>query len=128
MFPAVSRPGYSPIGASPLVEISSQPSEGCLSDAREAEALSRMWYPHFYTETTAGRFMVVRPDEPKLFFFTRPMAEHEFRSSLVSRLDRLETLLKVLFRYDHAEEDVRAHFPPRRCWRSVLLRGLDSRG
>jgi len=36
-----------------------------------AEALDRYWYRQFYTETFAGQLMVLRPDEPVLYYYDR---------------------------------------------------------
>jgi len=36
------------------------------------EAWERYWYRKFYTETVAGQLMVLRSDEPSLYYFGRP--------------------------------------------------------
>lgn len=35
-------------------------------------ALVQYWYQRFYSETMTGRLMVLRPDEPTLYYFQRP--------------------------------------------------------
>lgn len=35
------------------------------------EAQAKFWYNKFYTETKTGRLMVLRPDEPELFYFPK---------------------------------------------------------
>jgi hypothetical protein len=32
---------------------------------------TRYWYRKFYTETRIGQLMVLRPDDPQLFFYER---------------------------------------------------------
>lgn len=39
----------------------------------EHEAWETYWYRKFYTETLAGQLMVLRPDEPILYQYDRPM-------------------------------------------------------
>jgi hypothetical protein len=46
-------------------------SDAWWSDADRPMALSRVWYPRFYTQTTTGQMMVAR-DRERLFFFARP--------------------------------------------------------
>lgn len=36
------------------------------------EALVTYWYTKFYTETMTGKLMVLRPDEPILYYYQRP--------------------------------------------------------
>ena len=36
------------------------------------EAVLRHWYSRFYAETLAGKLMVLRPDEPLLYYYQRP--------------------------------------------------------
>lgn len=36
------------------------------------EALVHYWYQKFYSETMMGKLMVLRPDEPTLYYFQRP--------------------------------------------------------
>lgn len=36
------------------------------------EALVHYWYQRFYSETMTGKLMVLRPDEPLLYYFPRP--------------------------------------------------------
>jgi hypothetical protein len=37
-----------------------------------AEASVQYWYQRFYTQTMTGQLMVLRPDEPMLYYFHRP--------------------------------------------------------
>jgi hypothetical protein len=39
------------------------------------DAWERYWYRKFYTETVIGQLMVMRPDEPILYHFTRPLPQ-----------------------------------------------------
>jgi hypothetical protein len=39
------------------------------------EAFERYWYRRFYTETLAGQLMVLSPDEPPLYHYTREAGE-----------------------------------------------------
>jgi hypothetical protein len=43
-----------------------------MSHAHLDKAKERYWYRKFYTETFMGQMMVLRPDEPILYHYTRP--------------------------------------------------------
>lgn len=43
------------------------------------EALVQYWYGRFYTETLTGKLMVLRPDEPLLYYFPRPAVRDNIR-------------------------------------------------
>jgi hypothetical protein len=43
------------------------------------EAFERYWYRKFYTETMIGQLMVLRPDEPILYYYERPQARDQLR-------------------------------------------------
>jgi hypothetical protein len=49
------------------------------SHAYFSEALERYWYRKFYTETMTGQLMVLRPDEPILYFYDRPQTRDVLR-------------------------------------------------
>jgi hypothetical protein len=56
------------------------------------EAFERYWYRRFYTETVTGQLMVLRPDEPILYYYERPAVrdlEHELRSVTLLKMYRL---------------------------------------
>jgi hypothetical protein len=56
------------------------------------EALTRLWYQKFYSETRTGQLMVVRPDEPPLYHYNRPQTRDVFRevqSVVVAKIYRL---------------------------------------
>jgi len=59
------------------------------------EATERFWYRKFYTETMKGQLMVLRPDEPLLYFFERPTRD-SIPDVTLAVLFRLYALLWVL--------------------------------
>jgi hypothetical protein len=73
------------------------------SEVHEPTALSRVWYPRFYTQTIEGQLMVA--SDRRLFFFARPpqadvdIGKTEARNDhreLLGRLDRIGYLLTWL--------------------------------
>lgn len=61
------------------------------ADAAWGIAQDRYWYDKFYTETEMGRLMVLRPDNPPLFYLEA--AGTQSHIAYVSRLKRIEYLL-----------------------------------
>jgi hypothetical protein len=57
------------------------------------EASVRYWYRKFYTETRTGQLMVLRPDEPELFFY--PEGRWAWTSPLV--FQGLQTRLQKIY-------------------------------
>jgi hypothetical protein len=53
------------------------------------EALVSYWYNRVYTETITGKLMVLRPDEPLLYYFQRPTIRD------VAKEVKLVTLIKM---------------------------------
>src|SRR5205823_3604999 len=59
------------------------------SDPYFDEAWATYWYRKFYSEMVTGQLMVLRPDEPRLYYFVRaPLRD-------VARDVQLVTLLKM---------------------------------
>jgi len=44
-------------------------------EAHWEEAVTHYWYRKFYTETRTGQLMVLRPDDPQLFYYERAGAD-----------------------------------------------------
>ena len=59
------------------------------------EALDRYWYRKFYTETMTGQLMVLRPDEPILYFYGRPQTRDVLRELQTVALVKMYRLLWV---------------------------------
>lgn len=59
------------------------------------EAVERYWYRKFYTETTTGQLMVLRPDEPILYHYERPQTRDLAREIELVTLVKLYHLLWV---------------------------------
>ncbi|MGC2830624.1 MAG: hypothetical protein WB994_13375 [Candidatus Acidiferrum sp.] len=57
------------------------------------EALDRYWYRKFYTETMTGQLMVLRPDEPILYFYDRPQTRDVLRELQTVALVKMYRLL-----------------------------------
>ncbi len=57
------------------------------------EALVCYWYQKFYSETMTGKLMVLRPDEPSLYYFQRPTSRDAQKDSVDAV--RLVTLVKM---------------------------------
>lgn len=59
------------------------------------EAVDRYWYRKFYTETMTGQLMVLRPDEPILYFYDRPRQRDILRELQTVTLVKMYRLLWV---------------------------------
>jgi hypothetical protein len=60
------------------------------------EAVERYWYRRFYTETVTGQLMVLRPDEPILYFYDRPQTRDVLRELQAVTIVKMYRLLWVL--------------------------------
>jgi hypothetical protein len=57
-------------GFDPSLLMTSQDDDPVWSDERDwREAFERFWYRKFYRETRTGQLMVLRPDEPPLYYY-----------------------------------------------------------
>jgi len=52
------------------------------NERAESEAYNAFWYRRFYAETDAGQLMAMRPDKPKLYYFSAPASLSEIHASL----------------------------------------------
>lgn len=59
------------------------------------EALVQYWYGRFYTETMTGKLMVLRPDEPALYYFPRPAVRDNMKAMSFVTLIKLYRLAWV---------------------------------
>jgi len=59
------------------------------------EALTRYWYRKFYTETLTGQLMMLRPDEPILYYYERPQAREFAKAVEFVTLIKMYRLLWV---------------------------------
>lgn len=59
------------------------------------EAVVRYWYQQFYTETFIGKMMVLRPDEPRLYYFQRTNVRDFVKEIELVTLVKLYRLLWV---------------------------------
>ncbi len=59
------------------------------------EALEHYWYRKFYEGTLTGQLMVLRPDEPILFFYARPQTKDVMKEIEVVTLVKMYRLLWV---------------------------------
>ena len=90
-----------------LMSLEEQPHSST-SDIDRPTALSRVWYPRFYTETIEGQLMVA--SERRLFYFARPpQAEVDMgemgkggigQAHDAELLGRLDRIVNVLERFD----------------------------
>jgi hypothetical protein len=66
------------------------------SEPSFAEAWEIYWYRKFYVETLQGQLMVLRPDEPILYYFQRPATSDVVRGVQFVTLIKLYRLLWVM--------------------------------
>lgn len=59
------------------------------------EALTRYWYRKFYSETKHGSLMVLRPDEPTLYYYDRATAKVSVRDLQLITLIKMYRLLWI---------------------------------
>jgi hypothetical protein len=59
------------------------------------EALTRYWYRKFYSETKTGSLMVLRPDEPTLFYYDRSKAKDSLRDIQLVTLVKMYRLMWI---------------------------------
>lgn len=59
------------------------------------QALEPYWYRRFYSETLTGQLMVLRPDEPTLYYYERPGARDVVRDLNFVTLQQIYRLLLV---------------------------------
>lgn len=59
------------------------------------EALTRYWYRKFYSETMNGSLMVLRPDEPILYYYDRATATDSVRDLQLVTLVKMYRLLWI---------------------------------
>jgi hypothetical protein len=61
-----------------------------------AAALARLWYPRFYEQTIPGQLMVVRPDKPRLFHYSRPVTSYSREIKIALGIIAVLLLLRLL--------------------------------
>jgi hypothetical protein len=59
------------------------------------EAVTRYWYRKFYSETMVGGLMVLRPDEPILYYYDRATAKDSVRDVQIITLIKAYRLLWI---------------------------------
>jgi hypothetical protein len=83
------------------------------------EAVTRYWYRNFYSETMNGRLMVLRPDEPILYYYDRATAKDSVRDLQLVTLIKAYRLLWIAVVLLAANA-----FPPMREYMFILAGAL----